>query len=46
MIALAEMIAISSQGSILPPRVVVELGLNNIKPPPDMIEEENLELKS
>ena len=46
MIALAELIAISAQGSFLPPRVVAELGLNSVKPPPDTVKEENLELKS
>jgi hypothetical protein len=32
----------SWQGRILPVSVVVELELNNIKPPPDMIEEDIL----
>jgi hypothetical protein len=30
-------------GSFLPPRVVAELELNSINPPPDIVEEENEE---
>ena len=45
MIALAEFIAIQTPGSFLPPRVVDELRLNIVKPPPDKFEEESLELK-
>jgi len=41
MIALARIIACSDSGSALPATVVVELELNNIKPPPDTIEEEH-----
>jgi len=30
-------------GSILPPRVVAELELNSVNPPPDTVEEDNVE---
>ena len=30
-------------GSILPPRVVAELELNSVNPPPDTVEEEKVE---
>jgi hypothetical protein len=40
MTALARAYSNIDSGSFLPVPVVVEFGLNNINPPPDMIEEE------
>ena len=41
MTALVMIITSVMIGSILPPRVVAELELNSVKPPPDTVEEEN-----
>jgi hypothetical protein len=46
MTALARTYSNIDSRSILPPRVVAEFGLNSVKPPPDMIEEEILKLKN
>jgi hypothetical protein len=40
MIALARIRLVPDSGSFLPVTVVVELELNNVKPPPDTIKEE------
>jgi hypothetical protein len=40
MIALVRIVLRSFPGSLLPPRVVAELELNSVIPPPDTIEEE------
>ena len=40
MVAPAEQLLAVAQGSLLPPRVVAELGLNSVIPPPDTIEED------
>jgi len=40
-VALAGWLLGAFQGSLLPPRVVAELELNSVIPPPDTNEEEN-----
>jgi hypothetical protein len=40
MIALVRIVLRSFPGSLLPPRVVAELELNSVIPPPDTIKEE------
>ena len=44
MIALAWVISNNDSGSFLPPRVVAELELDSVIPPPDTIEEEQSEM--
>ena len=44
MTALARAYSNIDSGSFLPVPVVVEFGLNNVNPPPDMIEEEHKHL--
>jgi hypothetical protein len=46
-LAIALVVIITSVviGSILPPRVVAELELNSVIPPPDIVEEDNTLLK-